>query len=182
MQSRNLILVGDIASGKTTLASELCKKYGFKKVVTYTTRPPRPGEVDGVDYHFVTEEDFKELEEEEFFLETTSYARVDGLYYYGTSKTSFSTTNDNVAILNPKGVMALDGVVDAYVVWLDIPQDILFERALKRGDSPEELNRRYIEDRAQFEEFNRLKLWNRRITRNQCVGTLAYDINSLFKY
>ena len=107
---------------------------------------------------------------------------MDGAYHYGTAKTSFSNTEDNVAILNPQGVMALDGTIDAYVIWLDIPQDVLFERALKRGDSPEELNRRYIEDRAQFDEFNRLKLWNRRITRNQCVGTLAYDINSLFKY
>ena len=51
-----LILCGPTASGKSTTQKVLCEKYGFNKVVTYTTREPRENEVFGEDYYFVTED------------------------------------------------------------------------------------------------------------------------------
>ena len=51
-----IVLVGKTASGKTTVANELCKHHGYKRIVTYTTRPMRKNEVQDVDYHFISDE------------------------------------------------------------------------------------------------------------------------------
>ena len=56
-----LILVGKSSSGKDTIQKELIK-LGYTPIVNYTTRPPRIGEVDGIAYHFVTQEEFLEKE------------------------------------------------------------------------------------------------------------------------
>ena len=53
-----LILIGPSASGKTEVAKLLAKKYNITKIVTYTTRAPRVNEVNGVDYNFVSVEEF----------------------------------------------------------------------------------------------------------------------------
>ena len=53
-----IILVGASASGKTEIAKLIIKKYGFKKMVTTTTRPMRAGEVADIDYHFISKEEF----------------------------------------------------------------------------------------------------------------------------
>jgi len=70
-------------TGKTTLCRMLLKQ--MDRVVfsvSHTTRPPRPGEVDGVDYHFVTKEVFLSMIKQGAFLE---WAEVHG-HFYGTSK------------------------------------------------------------------------------------------------
>ena len=64
-----LIICGKSASGKDTIKRELISKHGFKGIVTYTTRPPRKGEQDGVDYHFVSNEEFQMMVNSGFFLE-----------------------------------------------------------------------------------------------------------------
>ena len=48
-----LVICGKMCSGKDTIVKRLINK-GFKKVVTYTTRPKRRGETDGVDYHYIS--------------------------------------------------------------------------------------------------------------------------------
>ena len=67
-----LILIGPSASGKTEVAKILISKYGMQRLVTYTTRKMRTGEIGGRDYHFVTVEEFLNLSEGEF-VETTFY-------------------------------------------------------------------------------------------------------------
>ena len=68
-----LVLVGHSASGKTEIANELKKNYDIDKIVTYTTRKPRVGEVNKVDYNFVSEKKFLKLMQEGFFAETTYF-------------------------------------------------------------------------------------------------------------
>jgi len=54
-----LVLAGPAGSGKSTLCGRLVREgLGFTRVVTATTRPPRPGEINGVDYHFLTPAEF----------------------------------------------------------------------------------------------------------------------------
>lgn len=53
MLKQLFILTGRAGSGKSTCLSFL-ETIGYKRIVTYTTRPPRNNEIDGVDYHFVS--------------------------------------------------------------------------------------------------------------------------------
>ena len=55
-----IILCGQSGSGKDTIATKLINNH-FYRVITNTTRPPRNGEVDGVDYNFITDLDFYAL-------------------------------------------------------------------------------------------------------------------------
>ena len=149
---RIVCLVGQIASGKTTLAGYLAE-HGFERVVTYTTRPPRPGEENGRDYHFIAEEEFLEKTDAGFFAEYTDYSANFGHVYYGTSKESLETPDgvNKVIVLNPAGVMTLKNAgYDIFVVYLDFGQETLMRRALQRGDHPVEIGRRIAEDTHLF--------------------------------
>ena len=76
------VISGFSGVGKGTVVKELVRRYPYALSVSATTRDPRPGEVDGVAYHFITKEAFlKKIEEGDFF-EYASY--VD--QYYGTPK------------------------------------------------------------------------------------------------
>lgn len=76
-----VIISGTSGSGKTTVVNALLAKCStFHRVITYTTRPMRENEVNGKDYHFVTEKTFKEMKEDGEFIES---ANVYG-YSYGT--------------------------------------------------------------------------------------------------
>ena len=74
------VLVGPSGSGKGTVNAILLKSPEFAYSVSATTRAPRPGEVDGVNYHFITKEDFEERIARGEMLEYTSYCGN----YYGT--------------------------------------------------------------------------------------------------
>src|SRR5512143_893977 len=78
-------------AGKTSLVKALVKSDPAMRLsVSYTTRPPRPGETDGRDYHFVSRERFEEMLAEGEFLE---HAEVYG-NFYGTSKGSIERDLD----------------------------------------------------------------------------------------
>ena len=71
------IVTGAAGSGKTTVANYLQDHYGMHRVITHTTRLPRPGEQDGVDYHFETPNSMKKLH----LLEQVTYDQ----FQYGYS-------------------------------------------------------------------------------------------------
>lgn len=78
-----LILSSPSGAGKSSVSHALMKKNkNFMLSVSVTTRPPRPGEVDGQHYHFKTEDEFKTLRDNDQFIE---FAHVFG-HYYGTLK------------------------------------------------------------------------------------------------
>ena len=80
-----VILSSPSGVGKTTLTKKLQQKYqNFKISISHTTRPPRSNEIDGVDYNFVSKEQFEELIKKKEFYE---YAKIFE-NYYGTLKTS----------------------------------------------------------------------------------------------
>ena len=78
-----VILSSPSGAGKTTLVKLLSEKNNFNISVSHTTRKPRPNEINGKDYFFVSDEEFKRLIKNQEFLE---YAKVFD-NYYGTSRT-----------------------------------------------------------------------------------------------
>src|SRR5574344_279630 len=93
-----IILVGESASGKSTIEKILADKYGYKKTVSYTTRPPRDGEVNGVDYHFISEDEYIDKFNSGYFVETGAY---NG-WFYGTTKDQYD--ENTVCVLTPHGL------------------------------------------------------------------------------
>ena len=82
-----LVLSSPSGAGKTTLSKKIQQSdNSFEISVSHTTRKPRPNEVDGLDYHFVTKKNFELLLKQNAFYE---HAEIFG-NYYGTSKTSIN--------------------------------------------------------------------------------------------
>ena len=81
-----LIIMGKTSSGKDTVFRRVMEgvKAPLKTVVTYTTRPMRPGEQDGEEYFFVDEEKLKALRAEGKVIEERLYNTVHGPWYYFT--------------------------------------------------------------------------------------------------
>jgi guanylate kinase len=95
-----LIICGASASGKTELAKKMRTLYGYQKMITSTTRPMRTFEVDGVDYHFFSDEWFNVLKNDETFIETTDYQG----YQYGTRTQDIH--DQAILIVDPRGANA----------------------------------------------------------------------------
>lgn len=142
-----IVLVGESASGKSSIEKHLVHYYDYKKVVSYTTRPPRDGEVDGVDYHFIDKEKFIKLKAEGFFAETAMYRD----WYYGTAKED--CTDDKVAVLTPHGLRQMSKIdgINVTSFYINVPRRDRLIKILQRGDNIEEAYRRSLSDVGQFD-------------------------------
>jgi guanylate kinase len=104
------IISGPAGSGKTTLCRSLVGRYGryFSYAVTTTTRPPRPKEIDGRDYHFVDRPTFQNLLDRNAFCE---HSAVHGQHLYGLTRDElerhFAVGRSALVTLDRKGAMAI---------------------------------------------------------------------------
>ena len=142
-----VILSSPSGAGKTTITKKIQQKYqSFKISVSHTTRKPRPNEIDGVDYYFVSQERFKKLVSEGKFYE---YAKIFD-NYYGTLKETVNEMikkNDIIFDIDWQGTQQLSKFKNLKLIkiYLIPPnKDELRERLIKRNqDSPQEVERRY---------------------------------------
>ena len=147
-----IAICGQTATGKNFIVNKLLEYYPHKlnRIVSYTTRPPRANEVDGVDYHFITEEEFKKSIEDNEFLEW----KVFNNWYYGTSLDSLSKDKINIGVFNPAGIRSLLQHPEAEVIVFKIfcgDKNRLL-RQLNRESNPnvDEIIRRYYADKEDF--------------------------------
>lgn len=148
-----LVLVGKAAAGKDYLKNRL-KKKGFNIGISHTTRPPRPGELDGVDYHFIDQDTFKQMVEEDQFVE---YMHFNG-WSYGQTKEDFEQAE--VMIMSKDG---LDILPEQYrkqciVIYLDISRKTRIKRLNQRDDPNDSTMRRLLADDEQFEGFKNFEI------------------------
>lgn len=154
-----LIFTGKTASGKTTVLKALERKGCYKRIITYTTRPPRSNEENGVDYNFVSDDVFQMLEQHGYFAETSSYCASSGKRYrYGSPLHLYNTTYGMVA-LDVNGVIHLrenhhtQDVQDLLIIYLRVPEELLMQRLRYRGDSEKEIQQRMDHDREAFRDI-----------------------------
>ena len=142
-----IVLVGCSGSGKSTIAYHLFMNCHYNRIVSYTTRPPRNGEKDGYDYHFISKEDFLNKKKNGFFAESAEYRG----WYYGTA--AEDCTDDKVAILTPHGLRQMKKLPNLNVVsfYIDVPRRDRLIKLLERGDDIEEIKRRDASDVGQFD-------------------------------
>jgi len=143
------VVSGPSGVGKTSMIKSIISEMEDAVFsVSCTTRPKRPGEVDGEDYFFVSEEEFKKMIEEDAFLE---WARVHG-YLYGTPKKFVEDTvnkgKDVILDIDVQGALSVKKKVeDAVYIFIAPPSmEDLRERLEKRKTEDKEAMERRLED------------------------------------
>ena len=153
-----VILSSPSGVGKTTLTKKIQQKYqSFKISVSHTTRTPRSNEVDGVDYHFISQKKFKELINEKKFYE---YAKIFE-NYYGTLKEEVDETiksNDIIFDIDWQGTKQLSkfknlNLVKIYLI-TDNKEELKKRLVNRNQNTKEEIEKRF----NSFDED--IKHWN----------------------
>lgn len=148
-KKRIIVIVGPSGSGKTSISFQLAKA-GFPKLVTTTTRQPRTGERDGVDYYF---RDMKFFECEAFVEQTEYNGRRYGLTQAEVREKL--ERHDTVQLaMDQNGVRAMQAAFpeETFVVFVTISKKTMAERMRARGDDEQTIAER-IEHSTQNEEY-----------------------------
>ncbi len=157
-------LMGKSSSGKDTIYKLLLenKELCLHTIVPYTTRPIRAGETNGIEYHFVDEDELKKIEASGRLIELRAYSTFHGVWKY-------FTVADNQIDLQSKDYLII-GTLESYnrtkeyygtqevvPIMIDLDDGIRLQRALDREKTQEkpkyqEMCRRFLADAADFSE------------------------------
>ncbi|HVG74865.1 MAG TPA: guanylate kinase [Thermoleophilaceae bacterium] len=151
-------MTGPSGVGKGTLIKRLLERVpGLELAVSATTREPRPGEVNGVDYHFLSQADFDRRVEAGEFLEHAVYAGNS----YGTLWSELERPARGIVLeIDVQGARQVhERLPNATRIFIEPPSfEALAERLMQRGsDSPEQIERRLAaarEEIAARDEFD----------------------------
>ena len=153
-----LVLSSPSGAGKTTICKEILKKIKELKLsISYTTRPKRKSEVDGLDYFFISEKKFKELQAKDFFIEN---AKVFD-HLYGTPK-NFVEKNllkgvDVLFDIDWQGAQKLSNFskTDIVSVFILPPSNMILKERLKKRneDSLEIVNKRMSKAKSEISHW-----------------------------
>lgn len=155
---KHVIIIGHSASGKDTLQHQFTNTLSVMPLISTTTRPIRDNETDGVDYHFVTEEEFADRN----MIDRRSFLTVgeDNPWYYGFDAKAAITSR--VSVLDLAGAKnliqfyVLKGMPAPVILYIDEDIKVCRERYIKRGGTAAEFDRRYEADKGWQEEAKQL--------------------------
>ena len=154
-------LMGKSASGKDSIFHRLMEKGKFQHLIPYTTRPMREGEVEGQEYHFISEEEFKRLISSGEMAEHRVYDTVFGKWYYGTvlpeeteGRKHYLAIGTLESYLQLKEKLGEEGI---FPIYIEVPDEVRLERAFLRQEgsgkkTKEEILRRFKADDEDFSE------------------------------
>ncbi len=148
------IISAPAGTGKTTLVQMLTQEFPcVTRAITCTTRKPRPGEKDGVDYFFLTEQKFQEKIKQGDFLE---HANVFGNFYgtsYSLLEKELNSGKHVVLVIDTQGALQLRHKVKAIFIFISPPSlEELKKRLVKRRtESPELIEKRIVWARHELE-------------------------------
>jgi len=138
---RVFVVTGPTGSGKTTVCRYLLEQFNMPQVITHTTRAPRAGEVNNVDYYFETPTSFAT----KHYLEHVTYSGNQ----YGSSREGLQAAWEKAPlisiVLDTAGAVtyAQELGVQAVVIYLEVTQqDALIARLTKRGDEASRIQKR----------------------------------------
>ncbi|NMM65628.1 guanylate kinase [Clostridium sp. P21] len=180
MKEKGLLVVisGPSGTGKGTICKALLEKNDFWLSVSATTRNPRAGEVDGVNYYFLNKEEFKNKIDSKDFLE---YAEVYG-NYYGTPKSNVLAAIDNgkdvVLEIDIQGALRVKESYPEGVFIFILPPSMeeLKKRIINRGsETNESLMTRF---KAAYKEINYVSKYNYAVV-NDTVKEAVKKIESI---
>lgn len=190
--SKIFIVMGKSATGKDTIFKELLErtKDQLKTIISYTTRPIRTGETDGVEYFFVTNEKRNELKAQGKIIEERVYQTVMGEWAYFTADDGQVDLSHNsyFMISTLEGYRSLVnhfGAESVVPIYIEVEDGMRLERALNReriqmNPKYEEMCRRFLADQEDFKEENLRDLHIEKryfnVDKETCIQEILSDI------
>lgn len=187
---RLFCILGKSGSGKDTVFKRLLndESINLKPLVTYTTRPRRLNETDGVEYHFISEQELRSFKVAGKIIELRKYETVKGIWYYCTvDDGSLNLESGNyLVIATLEGLCCLKKRFGEHIVplYVEVEDGVRLSRALNRERvqaKPDyyELCRRFLAD---GEDFSAQRLAEAEITKTFSNDNLDYCIESIKNY
>ena len=156
-----IILVGKSCSGKDSVV-KILNSMGYTRVATCTTRPMRTGEINGVDYYFISQDEFMRMVEKGDFAEYRTYDTEKGMWLYGSRINDYKYATEKVIILTPEGLVNIRKKypnLPIIAIYLDVSNKELKRRMLSRanvsGEDIKEVKRRYKADKKDFRHIKK---------------------------
>lgn len=190
--SKIFIVMGKSATGKDTIFKELLErtKDQLKTIISYTTRPIRTGETDGVEYFFVTNEKRNELKAQGKIIEERVYQTVMGEWAYFTADDGqVDLSHDSYFMISTlEGYRSLVnhfGAESVVPIYIEVEDGMRLERALNReriqmNPKYEEMCRRFLADQEDFKEENLRDLHIEKryfnVDKETCIQEILSDI------
>ena len=155
-----MVISGPSGAGKGTICRELVKRNDNVKLsISMTTRLPREGEVDGINYYFVSKEEFEQRINDNKFLE---YAIVHNEKYYGTPKDKveemLNDGKDVILEIDIQGALAINNLIPEAVFIFIMPpsMEILKERLINRNtETKEQILERFTKAYIEINEVSK---------------------------
>ena len=192
---RIFCLMGKSSSGKDTIFKEIKddKDLNLRPIISYTTRPKRVNETDGVEYFFINTDELKNFEKENKVIEQRVYHTVHGDWYY-------CTINDNQIDLDKNNYLLITtleaykslrdyfGEEKVYPLYINVEDGLRLERAMNREKTQanpnyDELCRIFLADNKDFSDDNLSSLNINKFYTNEdleeCINNIKEDILSL---
>ena len=174
-----IALIGESGSGKDTILKEIIKNDKnniLSPKISYTTRPKRDYEIDGVDYHFVNRKYF--LDNIQDFFEIVEFNN----WYYGSKYIDLSNEKINIGIFDMKGIEEIlqDNKIDLIIYYIYANDKIRLIRSLNREENPNinEIIRRYKVDKI---DFSSARDTAHIVLKNENYNELKYNVAQILK-
>lgn len=163
--AKNLyVICGKSSTGKDTIYKRIVETFDgiLSPVILHTSREIRSGEKDGVNYHYISKEDFLKKIDSQNMIEYRSYPHTNGEVFYGTSIDAFEDNKSYITINTLEGLKKLKDSpymreINIHPIYIEVPDMDRIQRALKRESKNfipniKECCRRYLADEEEFAE------------------------------
>lgn len=175
-----IVISGFSGVGKGTVVKKLIEKYQYSLSVSATTRAPRPGEVDGKDYHFKTVEEFRNLIDYNGFIEWAQYVEN----YYGTPRKyvedELEKGNNVILEIEVQGAMRVkEQYPDAVLIFLTAPTAKTLQQRLEgRGTEDNKVIAKRL--KRAYEETDDMSQYDYLVV-NDDLDTCVDDVHSVIQ-
>lgn len=168
------LIVGKSGSGKDTIVNELCKQYRYKRLVSYTTRPPRSDPNDKKSHIFVTVNDYKRMRKDGDVIAETYY---NGNYYWATKQ---QADDSDLYIIDPTGVWTMYKRYfgkHIVVIYIDAPKKLRKQRMKQRDDKRKNIRERIKNDEIDFAP--QMLKFDERIINDDNIDTAVQQVSDI---
>lgn len=184
-QGKLFIVSGPSGVGKTTLVNALLanfgKNYNLHRVITYTTKLSRKGEVDGVDYHFISQVDFESKLAAGFFIE---YSQVYG-HYYGSPRTIIKELDFGksfILIVDQLGARKIkEQFPRAVLIWITPPSlhELINRLQTRATENDADIQKRFMIARKEIETVTQRPIFDYIVENDDLTQAIASLISVL---